>query len=48
MLYQLIVLKKLVNHKSARYVTGRYIVLEIYGHREPMNQISDELWSEMK
>ena len=41
-------LKKLINHKNTRDVTGRYIVLEIDDLREPMNQISEALWSEMK
>jgi integrase len=41
-------LKKLVNHKNTRDVTGRYIVLEIDELREPMNQITDALWNEMK
>ena len=40
-------LKKLVNHKNTRDVTGRYIVLEIDELREPMNLISKALWSEM-
>jgi|TARA_Y100000294_G_scaffold4643_1_gene4711 integrase len=41
-------LKKLVNHKNTRDVTGRYIVLEIDELREPMKMISEALWSEMK
>ena len=38
-------LKKLVNHKNTRDVTGRYIVLDIDELREPMQRITDELWS---
>jgi len=41
-------LKKLVNHKNTRDVTGRYIVLDIEELREPMEQITEELWSQMK
>ncbi len=41
-------LKKLVNHKNTRDVTGRYIVLEIDDLREPMDKIAELLWSEMK
>jgi integrase len=41
-------LKKLVNHKNTRDVTGRYIVLDIDELREPMEQITEELWSQMK
>jgi len=41
-------LKKLVNHKSTREVTSRYIVLDIDELREPMKLISEALWNEMK
>jgi integrase len=40
-------LKKLVNHKNTRDVTGRYIVLDIDELREPMQQITDELWNQI-
>ena len=46
--FSIYTLKKLVNHKNTRDVTGRYIVLEIDELREPMNQITEALWSEMK
>ena len=41
-------LKKLINHKDSRDVTGRYIVVQIEDLREPMEQITEELWSQMK
>jgi len=41
-------LKKLINHKNPQDVTGRYIVLDIEELREPMEQITEELWSQMK
>ena len=40
-------LKKLVNHKNTRDVTGRYIVLDIEELREPMKMIAEELWSQI-
>ena len=40
-------LKKLVNHKNTRDVTGRYIVLDIDELREPMQRITDELWNQI-
>ena len=40
-------LKKLVNHRNTRDVTGRYIVLDIDELREPMQQITDELWNQI-
>ena len=46
--FSIYTLKKLVNHKNTRDVTGHYIVLDIDELREPMNQISEALWSEMK
>lgn len=41
-------LNKLINYKNSQDITGRYIVLEIDELREPMNQISQALWNEMK
>ena len=40
-------LKKLVNHRNTRDVTGRYIVLDIDELREPMQRITDELWNQI-
>ncbi|SVB63255.1 uncharacterized protein METZ01_LOCUS216109, partial [marine metagenome] len=31
--------------KDSRDVTGRYIVVQIEDLREPMQQITDELWN---
>ena len=45
------IIDRLVNHKNtedSRDVTKRYIILDIEDLREPMNQISDTLWSHMK
>jgi len=41
-------LKKLINHKDSTDVTGRYIVIQMERLREPMKQITDELWRHMK
>jgi integrase len=41
-------LDKLINHKTSKTITGRYIVLEIDDLREPMDKIAELLWSEMK
>jgi integrase len=41
-------LKKLINHKDSRDVTGRYIIIQMERLREPMKQITDELLSHMK
>ena len=45
------IIDRLVNHKNtedSRDVTKRYIILDIEDLREPMNQISETLWSHMK
>ena len=45
------VLDRLVNHKNtedSRDVTKRYVILDIEDLREPMNQITETLWSQMK
>ena len=45
------VLHRLVNHKNSidsRDVTKRYVILDVEDLREPMNQITDALWSHMK
>ena len=45
------IIDRLVNHKNSedsKDVTKRYIILDIEDLREPMNQISDTLWSHMK
>ena len=41
-------LDKLINHKNSTDITGRYIVTTIDDLREPMEQIAELLWSEMK
>lgn len=41
-------LKKLINHKDSRDVTGRYIIIQMERLREPMKQITNELLSHMK
>ncbi len=38
-------LKKLLNHKDTRDVTGGYIITDMERLREPMQRITDELWS---
>ena len=45
------VLDRLVNHKNtedSRDVTKRYVILDIEDLREPMDQITETLWSQMK
>ena len=43
-------LDRLINHKTedSRDVTARYVILDVEDLREPMNQITDALWSQMK
>jgi integrase len=45
------VLDRLVNHKNSvdsRDVTKRYVILDIEDLREPMNQITDTIWEQIK
>ena len=45
------VIDRLVNHKNSedsRDVTKQYIILDIEDLREPMNQITEAIWSHMK
>ena len=41
-------LKKLINHKDPKDITGRYIIIQLEDLREPMNLIEAELWSHIK
>ena len=41
-------LKKLINHKDPKDVTGRYVIIQLEDLREPMKLIEAELWSHIK
>jgi integrase len=41
-------LKKLINHKDPKDVTGRYVIIQLEDLREPMKLIETELWSHIK
>ena len=41
-------LKKLINHKDPKDVTGRYVIIQLEDLRDPMKQIEAELWSHIK
>jgi integrase len=45
------VLDRLINHKNSedsRDVTKRYVILDVEDLREPMNQITDSIWSQIQ
>jgi len=41
-------LKKLINHKDPKDVTGRYVIIQLEDLRDPMKHIEAELWSHIK
>ena len=41
-------LKKLINHKDPKDVTGRYVIIQLEDLRGPMKLIEAELWSHIK
>ena len=43
-------LDRLINHKTedSRDVTARYVILDVEDLREPMNQITESIWSQIQ